>query len=989
MADQDLYGLNNADVALLRELIRDYRDRRINSPSRGRADHGFDDTSEGHQSTDVYVCQVPPGGIPALTLGAGTAADTPGKATCDIYRINDDQELVALQNVSKMVYNVATIDITSDWASVHKTKGGKWLVAAGVGQTTGTGTITDTDELVKATANDIQADYLANKLQYFSPFPRDDLDLTVAFNILNPASTETLDPFIDISNYGDTFGIGDFILNVTSAPHVLNWHGGEGPPRLHAINYVNAVSAGPDGQGGTKLFVDYADGHSETFRLGAAPGEAGNPLMAPPGNGGGAGVVNEIFVDENANINVVINGGIGQLNGNQLQVNMMQAIVANLRQNGVAQQLVDNNCIQVDANGRITFDLNVAATWTVDQIADFAANDADSQTLEFNLRVLPHELDQNACGAVVGVDQQNLFTFTAFILLDDCLELTTGATAPILGVNRTVSGSLNLVGTPDATPPIEFTGEVQSDKLVFTLTYTAVNTDYNPCNLLFYDELVWFPPIIVEIPLEDCLGSGDTKVAVNSGDDADFLDAQQMDHRASTHDSNVHGLAYPETVDDGGDDKLRYSVQTSGSLGGNGQGDTVLRPDQFADLESGLEHIGEDGFKIDPVSYIRVGPDKLNLANPHDWFRRAYGRFRPGASTSYADENTAVLQAAITHKYRFDFPPGPYIINDTIQIGEDSGFRVTGDGGRCLSAGHTIGALGYIGWGGAAGGTMFQLQGTQIHFDYLSICGQLSETAGGNQADIAILIEKNFDLGLGVGKMSFHNLLVSDVVTCVKLTGGTELTNSDNICFTGLSLFRDATRVLWTTDDQNVGIHFQMIHTGGTLSEGFHIDDGGKIVVEQWEHGCANCTILNVDGGGRNNAHFTLNSLALDGHAESNVLVDWDNTGGDGKVTFRDLTLSSAISTGPTAEAHGTGSLRLYFDNAWFNQVMGTITMNTASGNRHSLYMHHCDNIPGNLLASSPTSDNVDYEWDHCTQFSSSNAFRHSGGTSRGFGQIG
>jgi len=71
-------------------------------------------------------------GIPALTND-----NEPGKADCDIYRIDPDtEELVAVEDddgnpVEKEVYNISEAPIGQDWILVEKTKHGKWVAIPG------------------------------------------------------------------------------------------------------------------------------------------------------------------------------------------------------------------------------------------------------------------------------------------------------------------------------------------------------------------------------------------------------------------------------------------------------------------------------------------------------------------------------------------------------------------------------------------------------------------------------------------------------------------------------------------------------------------------------------------------------------------------------------------------------------------------------------------------------------------------------------------
>jgi hypothetical protein len=78
---------------------------------------------------DHYVALTPSGGIP------GRSGTIPGSAECDIYKINTDEELEAVPDFSKTVYNVAQGTVAgSSYVDISRDKYGRWLaVSTGAG----------------------------------------------------------------------------------------------------------------------------------------------------------------------------------------------------------------------------------------------------------------------------------------------------------------------------------------------------------------------------------------------------------------------------------------------------------------------------------------------------------------------------------------------------------------------------------------------------------------------------------------------------------------------------------------------------------------------------------------------------------------------------------------------------------------------------------------------------------------------------------------
>lgn len=129
------YLLSEDDVRFLRKLRRWFDHVVVGSESNEYARHP-------NQASDVYIARVPAGGIPALS-DVGTAGDTPGSATCQIYKIDSSGVLVDA-GFSLTVYNLSREPIDSKYVPVYKTKFGKWVAHTEEEYGTGTGTGTGT-----------------------------------------------------------------------------------------------------------------------------------------------------------------------------------------------------------------------------------------------------------------------------------------------------------------------------------------------------------------------------------------------------------------------------------------------------------------------------------------------------------------------------------------------------------------------------------------------------------------------------------------------------------------------------------------------------------------------------------------------------------------------------------------------------------------------------------------------------------------------------
>lgn len=125
-----LLALSDADLRLLEQVLGKVR-------RQSQTTHGREDISAEAdltvQAPEIYVARVPADGISGLTIVEEGAADQPGEADCDIYRLDAAVNPPALEEVeglSRAVYNLATTAIAGNtWVLITRDKFGQWYVA--------------------------------------------------------------------------------------------------------------------------------------------------------------------------------------------------------------------------------------------------------------------------------------------------------------------------------------------------------------------------------------------------------------------------------------------------------------------------------------------------------------------------------------------------------------------------------------------------------------------------------------------------------------------------------------------------------------------------------------------------------------------------------------------------------------------------------------------------------------------------------------------
>jgi hypothetical protein len=113
--------LSDADAQVLRDLL-DRERSRVRAPRRPTPVEG-----DFGQSPEVYLALTPAGGIPAVHPSTGTTTAATWYADCDIYRVNDANDLEAV-GITRRVYNPNDVAIPGrELIVVARDKFGKWF----------------------------------------------------------------------------------------------------------------------------------------------------------------------------------------------------------------------------------------------------------------------------------------------------------------------------------------------------------------------------------------------------------------------------------------------------------------------------------------------------------------------------------------------------------------------------------------------------------------------------------------------------------------------------------------------------------------------------------------------------------------------------------------------------------------------------------------------------------------------------------------------
>ena len=124
--------LSDADIAVLKEIIRDVNVLRSNSQVKGHQ-------PTSHQASDVYVA-LPSNPIPALVPQSGTATgDMAGSMSCSIYQIDPATGELGSTGREEIVYNLTKQIIASNWIVITKDKFGRWVIPASDSTSSGGG----------------------------------------------------------------------------------------------------------------------------------------------------------------------------------------------------------------------------------------------------------------------------------------------------------------------------------------------------------------------------------------------------------------------------------------------------------------------------------------------------------------------------------------------------------------------------------------------------------------------------------------------------------------------------------------------------------------------------------------------------------------------------------------------------------------------------------------------------------------------------------
>lgn len=138
--------LSESDGEKLMEMWNWFKNQ-VNGPTPTAA------TRNTKYTPDVFIAKPPSGGIPPLSecvgtgtclgTGSGINYDSPGIATCTIYRVDTSNNFQLIPSIRKPVLNLTQSTITDDWITVVRTKFNEWIALVSGSSSSSTPTIID------------------------------------------------------------------------------------------------------------------------------------------------------------------------------------------------------------------------------------------------------------------------------------------------------------------------------------------------------------------------------------------------------------------------------------------------------------------------------------------------------------------------------------------------------------------------------------------------------------------------------------------------------------------------------------------------------------------------------------------------------------------------------------------------------------------------------------------------------------------------------
>lgn len=123
-----IFALTEAEILLLREMARDFRDKKTNKPVSESAEWGKT-YGEDSQSPETYIAKPVSSTIPALTDNGTTDEATVGEGEVEIYQIVDG--VLQATGIIKTVHNLSDRAFQRDFLIITREKFGKWIVVTG------------------------------------------------------------------------------------------------------------------------------------------------------------------------------------------------------------------------------------------------------------------------------------------------------------------------------------------------------------------------------------------------------------------------------------------------------------------------------------------------------------------------------------------------------------------------------------------------------------------------------------------------------------------------------------------------------------------------------------------------------------------------------------------------------------------------------------------------------------------------------------------
>ena len=267
-----------------------------------------------------------------------------------------------------------------------------------------------------------------------------------------------------------------------------------------------------------------------------------------------------------------------------------------------------------------------------------------------------------------------------------------------------------------------------------------------------------------------------------------------------------------------------------------------------------------------------------------------------GAKGDGATPDHVAIQAALNEVQlrggTLLFPPGRYVIQQTLDAGAAWGVRYQGGSGSGrttnIAAENALPqSPATLVWQGAAGGTLFKWGGADCIFDGLAFQGRFS----GDSSRAGVGFQLYRVTGVATGKGWFPSIHVNDCDVGFQCGLAQGDANCDTLSF-GRFAASDCTSGFKVLNDQGMNFvfldaRFQDIGNSGTPGACFDFVCGGILNAEHM-FGLRTPLLLSVQGAGNSNSGYRIGFIKLDAQQDSRVVwvkhtgTDWAHITIDG-----------------------------------------------------------------------------------------------------------